>query len=256
MSGHGAAGLAAASGEKDRDVASPGDRGRCRAPVSAASSAIGLPAGTPRAWSAQHADCAARTVEAPATSRRLAGPGGAELDLLVVGRAEDQPLHVDRRQMDAVRDRGCRPARSPRPRRRRSCARGRHRLVEVARGLAEDEVAALVGLPALDDGEVGADAALEDIVLAVETPSPPCPRRRWCRRRSWCRSPECPRRPRGSARRASPAGRIRPRARRPDIAARTPCSRRHRRRSSSRPGGCAAACRAPHCRCRHCWRRW
>jgi hypothetical protein len=48
-------------------------------------------------------------------------------------------------------------------------AAGRGRLVEVARGLAEHEVAALVGLPALDDREVGADAALEDIILAVET---------------------------------------------------------------------------------------
>src|SRR3546814_19155079 len=46
--------------------------------------------------------------------------------------------------------------------------RGRHRLVEVARGLAEDEVAALVGLPPLDDGEVGEDAAFEDIILSVE----------------------------------------------------------------------------------------
>src|SRR3546814_14669595 len=46
--------------------------------------------------------------------------------------------------------------------------RGRHRLVEVARGLAEDEVAALVGLPPLDDREVGEDAAFEDIILSVE----------------------------------------------------------------------------------------
>jgi hypothetical protein len=47
-------------------------------------------------------------------------------------------------------------------------AGGRHRLVEVAGGLAEDEVAALVGLPALDDRQVRADAALEDVGLAVE----------------------------------------------------------------------------------------
>src|SRR3546814_11642380 len=46
--------------------------------------------------------------------------------------------------------------------------RGRHRLVEVARGLAEDEVAALVGLPPLDDGEVGEDAAFADIILSVK----------------------------------------------------------------------------------------
>ena len=47
-------------------------------------------------------------------------------------------------------------------------AAGRRGLVEVAGGLAEHEVAALVGLPALDDAKVGADAALEDIFLAVE----------------------------------------------------------------------------------------
>ncbi|PAV93074.1 hypothetical protein WR25_07417 [Diploscapter pachys] len=47
-------------------------------------------------------------------------------------------------------------------------AGGGHRLVEVARGLAEDQVAALVRLPALDDAEVGADAAFEDIILTVE----------------------------------------------------------------------------------------
>src|SRR3546814_3044171 len=46
--------------------------------------------------------------------------------------------------------------------------RGRHRLVEVARGLAEDEVAALVGLPSLDDRQIGEDAAFEDIILSVE----------------------------------------------------------------------------------------
>src|SRR5207302_10472611 len=47
-------------------------------------------------------------------------------------------------------------------------AAGRGRQVEVARGLAEDEVAALVRLPAFDDRQIGADAAFEDIVLAVE----------------------------------------------------------------------------------------
>ncbi len=47
-------------------------------------------------------------------------------------------------------------------------ARGGGGRVEVARGLAEDQIARLVRLPALYDGEVGADAALEDILLAVE----------------------------------------------------------------------------------------
>ena len=40
--------------------------------------------------------------------------------------------------------------------------------IEVPRGLAVDEVALLVALPGLDDGEVGDDAALEDVGLAVE----------------------------------------------------------------------------------------
>src|SRR5262245_49805470 len=40
--------------------------------------------------------------------------------------------------------------------------------VEVAGGLAVDEVPLLVALPGLDDGEVGDDAALEDVGGAVE----------------------------------------------------------------------------------------
>src|SRR6185369_18004986 len=47
-------------------------------------------------------------------------------------------------------------------------AAGRGRQVEVARRLAEHEVAALVRLPALDDAEVGADSALEHIGLPIE----------------------------------------------------------------------------------------
>src|SRR5258708_26875298 len=44
----------------------------------------------------------------------------------------------------------------------------RRRQVEVARGLAEQQIAALVGLPALDDRKIRANAALEDIFLAAE----------------------------------------------------------------------------------------
>src|SRR3546814_16263799 len=40
--------------------------------------------------------------------------------------------------------------------------------LEVARGLAEQQVARLVRLPALDDRQIGAAAAFEDICLAVE----------------------------------------------------------------------------------------
>src|SRR5690606_36241322 len=47
-------------------------------------------------------------------------------------------------------------------------AGSRHHRVKVARGLAVDEVAFLVALPRLDDGEVGDEPGLEDIGLAVE----------------------------------------------------------------------------------------
>ena len=47
-------------------------------------------------------------------------------------------------------------------------AGGRHHRVEVARGLAVDEVAGGVALPGLDDGEVGEQAALHHVFLAVE----------------------------------------------------------------------------------------
>ena len=57
------------------------------------------------------------------------------------------------------RGRARRPARSPRPRRSSTRRRAAHHRVEVARRLAEDEVAPGVGLPGLDQGEVAADAA-------------------------------------------------------------------------------------------------
>ena len=50
---------------------------------------------------------------------------------------------------------------------RHLAAGGDHR-VEVARGLAIDEVAGLVALPGLDDGQVGADRVLEHVFAAVE----------------------------------------------------------------------------------------
>ena len=45
---------------------------------------------------------------------------------------------------------------------------GRHHRVEVARGLAIDEIAFAVGLPGMDDREIGDEAALHHIGLAVE----------------------------------------------------------------------------------------
>src|SRR5690606_37001385 len=90
----------------------------------------------------------------------IAFSGGRELDLLLVGRADDHALDVDAGQMDAV---GVEAA-------------GRHHFldldhadlaasrggqVEVARGLAEYEVAGLVRLPCLDDAQVGKQPAFE-----------------------------------------------------------------------------------------------
>src|SRR3546814_5404937 len=100
-------------------------------------------------------------------SRRLARAHGAEFDLLVVGRAKNEALHIDAGQVDAVgaeaadgydfRDLGD-----------AALCRGRHRLDEVPLGLAEAEVGAFVGLTTLDEGEVGADAALVALILSVE----------------------------------------------------------------------------------------
>src|SRR5689334_3584291 len=50
----------------------------------------------------------------------------------------------------------------------RNLSGGRHHRVEVARGLAIDEIAFAVALPGVDDREIGDDAALHNISLAVE----------------------------------------------------------------------------------------
>ncbi|MNV64015.1 hypothetical protein D3C71_1566390 [compost metagenome] len=50
----------------------------------------------------------------------------------------------------------------------RDLAGGGHHRVEVAGRLAEDQIAALVGLPGLDDGQVGDQAGFHHIVAAVE----------------------------------------------------------------------------------------
>ena len=44
----------------------------------------------------------------------------------------------------------------------------RHHRIEIARGLAEDEIALGVALPGVDDRHIGDEAALHDIGLAVE----------------------------------------------------------------------------------------
>ena len=45
---------------------------------------------------------------------------------------------------------------------------GRHHRVKIARGLAVDEVAGGIALPGVHDGEIGEQAALHDVFLAVE----------------------------------------------------------------------------------------
>ena len=44
----------------------------------------------------------------------------------------------------------------------------RRRLIKIARGFAENHIAAFIGFPRLYDGKVRKDAALEDIFLAVK----------------------------------------------------------------------------------------
>ena len=46
--------------------------------------------------------------------------------------------------------------------------RGRHHRIEIARGLAIDEIACGIALPGVDDGEIGEQPALHHIFLAVE----------------------------------------------------------------------------------------
>ena len=80
---------------------------------------------------------------------------------------DDDAVHVDAGQVHGVRIEGAgldelldlddgRPAGH------------RHRRIEVARGAAKDQVAAVVGLPGLDEREVGHQRALQHVGVAVE----------------------------------------------------------------------------------------
>ena len=69
----------------------------------------------------------------------------------------DDVVGIDLARLDQVLDLGD-----------RDLAGGRHHRIEVARGLAVDEVALGVALPGVHDREVGDEAALHDVVLAVE----------------------------------------------------------------------------------------
>src|SRR3546814_80011 len=91
----------------------------------------------------------------------------ALLDALLVSFGEDQPLHedpgcvhmvgIDRPRGEQFLDFGDRHA-----------ARCRHHRIEIARGLAVDEIALVVAAPRLDDGEIGGQPRLENIALAAE----------------------------------------------------------------------------------------
>src|SRR5258708_31617362 len=92
---------------------------------------------------------------------------GALLDLLVVGRAAEDAIDENARRVDVVGveladldqllDLSDAYLRSR-----------RHHRVEVPRRLAIDEVAGLVALPRLDEGQVADQAAFHDIFLTVE----------------------------------------------------------------------------------------
>src|SRR6185295_8668972 len=100
-------------------------------------------------------------------SRARPRPDGALLDRLVVARALEDALDVDRRQVDQVGveradrdelldlDDG------------HLAGLGAQR-VEVARGLAEHQVAPAIAAPRLDDREVAADRVLEHAAPAVD----------------------------------------------------------------------------------------
>src|SRR3546814_14484215 len=50
----------------------------------------------------------------------------------------------------------------------RHAARCRHHRIEIARGLAVDEIALVLAAPRLDDGEIGGQPRLENFALAAE----------------------------------------------------------------------------------------
>ena len=92
---------------------------------------------------------------------------GALLDVLHGVGHVDHPLDEDARRddvvgidlarLDQVLDLGY-----------RHLGRGRHHRIKIARGLAIDEVAFGVALPGMHDRQVGDDAALHHVLLAVE----------------------------------------------------------------------------------------
>src|SRR5215470_10244616 len=118
-------------------------------------------------WAMRWATCS--RVRAMGGLRSGPGPDGALLDPLLVAGALQHPLDEDAGGVDlvgvdlphlhqllALDDGGLR--------------RHGHQRGEVPGGLVEDAVAPAVGLPGADDGEVGAERLLEDVLLAVDGP--------------------------------------------------------------------------------------
>src|ERR1051325_3118719 len=92
---------------------------------------------------------------------------GALLDMFYgIGHVND-PLHEHARRDDVV---GIDLARLNQDFHfgHRRLGRGRHHRVEIARGLSIDEVALGIALPGVHDRQIGDDAALHDVALAVE----------------------------------------------------------------------------------------
>src|SRR5580693_3988988 len=92
---------------------------------------------------------------------------GALLDTLFIDRALNDPVDINAGCVDVVGVKGARLD-DVLDLGHRDFARGRHLWIEVARGLAEHEVARWVCSPRFDDGEVGAQPGLAEVLLALE----------------------------------------------------------------------------------------
>src|SRR5439155_26821978 len=108
-----------------------------------------------------------RQAHLPSPTYHLPGSRRPLLDSLLVILSLENPLHVDPRRGDRVRVEGAELDQLL-DLRNRQARRCRHYGVEVPRRLAINQVAPAVALPGFDEGEVGREAALEQILAAVE----------------------------------------------------------------------------------------
>src|SRR3546814_1102596 len=106
-------------------------------------------------------------VSIPSGARLLTRTGGSKLDLLVIGRARDDPVHIDTGRVDLIGvQRSC--GNDFLHLSDRDLARCRHVRIEVPRRLSIDEIAFGIGFPGLHDREIGAQPGLPDIERAFE----------------------------------------------------------------------------------------